>query len=371
MNKIARFSLSTLGRPRLDLQPRLALPLVQRYYSDDSGEDKKVVNDKLAALLKGLKTTDSARKSPDREVKLAKPGFNKPIKRGKDGKPKREQVSAGLDEDVIDATKSVARLARNENKKKRTESDLLKKLMSVSKDANNAKEENEVAGESAEPQSLSSLFSDIKIERPQPKKVERREALDNRHKSDRKDLTMEQLAFLQKREKMRREERVKTQVLGSVDLFSGNPMGIFTGPMEESSDQNMLVTWRACQQRELRILSTPSPRNALEEMVLLTKQGKLWNFPVDNEQGLDYSNDPFYKHVFLEHHLEPWCPKMGPVRHFMEVVCLGLSKNPYVSSQKKLETILWFKDYFERPENNEILVHSGFWEDSSEEALSA
>ena len=257
----------------------------QLIFSFDSGEDKKVVNDKLAALLKGLKTTDSARKSPDREVKLAKPGFNKPIKRGKDGKPKREQVSAGLDEDVIDATKSVARLARNENKKKRTESDLLKKLMSVSKDANNAKEENEVAGESAEPQSLSSLFSDIKIERPQPKKVERREALDNRHKSDRKDLTMEQLAFLQKREKMRREERVKTQVLGSVDLFSGNPMGIFTGPMEESSDQNMLVTWRACQQRELRILSTPSPRNALEEMVLLTKQGKLWNFPVDNEQG--------------------------------------------------------------------------------------
>ena len=51
----------------------------------------------------------------------------------------------------------------------------------------------------------------------------------------------------------------------------------------------------------------------------------------------------------------------------MEVVCLGLSKNPYISSAKKRETILWFKDYFERPANVEILVHSGFWEDSSEE----
>ena len=65
--------------------------------------------------------------------------------------------------------------------------------------------------------------------------------------------------------------------------------------------------------------------------------------------------------------MEPWCPKAGPVRHFMEVVCLGLSKNPFVTSQKKIETILWFKDYFERPDNNEILVHSGLWEESSEE----
>ena len=26
-------------------------------------------------------------------------------------------------------------------------------------------------------------------------------------------------------------------------------------------------------------------RNALEEKILWTKQGKLWHFPVDNEQG--------------------------------------------------------------------------------------
>ena len=59
--------------------------------------------------------------------------------------------------------------------------------------------------------------------------------------------------------------------------------------------------------------------------------------------------------------------KPNNCRHFMEVVCLGLSKNPYVSSAKKQETILWFKEYFERPDNTDILIHSGFWEDSSEE----
>merc|ERR1712137_290804 len=181
--------------------------------------------------------------------------------------------------------------------------------------------------------------------------------------SERQQLSMEQMAFLQKRAKLRRADLASKQVETSVDLESGVKLGIFTGPVTDSSDSGLLGTWRRCQERELGILSTPPPRNALEEMIMQTKQGKLWHFPVDNEQGLDYSDDPFYNHVFLEHHLEPWCPKSGPVRHFMEVLCLGLSNNPYYSSEKKKETILWFKAYFERPENNEILVHSGCWED--------
>ena len=37
-----------------------------------------------------------------------------------------------------------------------------------------------------------------------------------------------------------------------------------------------------------------------------------------------------------------------------------------MSSQKKVDTIMWFKDYFERPENQEILIHAGCWEDPEE-----
>jgi len=382
MNKLGMFSLSSLVTgSKAGVKARIVIPLSQRYFSDDSGDSdekkKAAANEKLANLLKGLKTTNDTRKSPDRELKLAKPGFNKHIKREKDGKPARLNIEDGdLDEDVVTATKGVARMAKTENKKRKTESDLLKKLMSVSQEAKDAKKDNEVAGESdASPSvSMSSLIGDMKIEKSKPlkKSSDPEASFDTKRPRsgepfDKKELTMEQMAFLQKRAKMRRTESVKTQQLGSVDLFSGTPLGIFTEPLEESSDKDLLKTWRACEQRELKILSTPSPRNRLEEMVLLTKQGKLWHFPVDNEQGLDYSDDPFYEHVFLEHHLDPWCPKMGPVRHFMEVVCLGLSKNPYVSSVKKQETILWFKEYFERPDNTEILVHSGFWEDSSEE----
>jgi len=384
MNKLAMLSLSSLVTgPRAGVKARIVIPLSQRCFSDDSGDTdekkKAAANEKLASLLKGLKTTNDTRKSPDREIKLAKPGFNKHIKREKDGKPSRLNIEHDdLDEEVVTATKGVARMAKTENKKRKTESDLLKKLLSVSQESKDAKKDNEVAGESDSSSasvSMSSLIGDMKIEKSKPLKKPTGDPDSKfdtkRSKSgepfDKKELTMEQMAFLQKRAKMRRAESVKTQQLGSVDLFSGTPLGIFTEPLEESSDKDLLKTWRACEQRELKMLSTPSPRNRLEEMVLLTKQGKLWHFPVDNEQGLDYSGDPFYEHVFLEHHLDPWCPKMGPVRHFMEVVCLGLSKNPYVSSVKKQETILWFKEYFERPDNTDILIHSGFWEDSSEE----
>ena len=96
---------------------------------------------------------------------------------------------------------------------------------------------------------------------------------------------MEQQAFLQKRAKMRREKSIEKMSESSVDLNSGIPLGIFEGPMSQSTDSHLLQKWRACNQRELDILSTPPPRNALEEMIVQTKQGKLWQFPIDNEQG--------------------------------------------------------------------------------------
>lgn len=54
----------------------------------------------------------------------------------------------------------------------------------------------------------------------------------------------------------------------------------------------------------------------------------------------------FHEHVFLEKHLEDGFPHQGPVRHFMELVVTGLSKNPYLTVQQKKEHIFWFRDYF-------------------------
>lgn len=70
--------------------------------------------------------------------------------------------------------------------------------------------------------------------------------------------------------------------------------------------------------------------------------------------GLDEElQTSFTEHVFLEELLEPWCPKKGPIRNFMELVCIGLSKNPYLSVQQKHEHIEWYRQYFE--EKRDIL----------------
>lgn len=60
----------------------------------------------------------------------------------------------------------------------------------------------------------------------------------------------------------------------------------------------------------------------------------------------------FAEHVFLEKYLEPWCPQKGPISHFMELVCVGLSKNPYMSVKQKQEHIEWYRDYF----NDKIML---------------
>lgn len=59
------------------------------------------------------------------------------------------------------------------------------------------------------------------------------------------------------------------------------------------------------------------------------------------------NNISFAEHVFLDKHLEPWCPKKGPIRHFMELVCVGLSKNPYLAVKAKTGHIEWYRNYFE------------------------
>ena len=54
----------------------------------------------------------------------------------------------------------------------------------------------------------------------------------------------------------------------------------------------------------------------------------------------------FHEHVFLDHLIADF-PKRGPIRHFMELVVVGLSKNPYLTVEQKKEHIQWFREYFE------------------------
>jgi small subunit ribosomal protein S31 len=133
-----------------------------------------------------------------------------------------------------------------------------------------------------------------------------------------------------------------------VNLFGSEPLGIFKN-VDQFKAVDLLPTWSKLEQRELKQSVTHPPSNYFEKMIQWTEQGKLWKFPIDNEQGRDAEAKVYFTdHIFLEQHLESWCPTKGPIRHFMELVCVGLSKNHYITAQDKLDHINWFRDYFEQ-----------------------
>ena len=154
------------------------------------------------------------------------------------------------------------------------------------------------------------------------------------------------------REYMDREGgRPRPPVRRKVDLFGSRPLGIFTvkpdSEYRAASEFPKLSTWDALDAKELKLAVTHPPRNGFEEMILWTEQGKLWKFPIDNEQGMDEeANIPFHQHVFLEPLIEPWCPKKGPLRHFMELVCVALGKNHFMTVKEKHEYIEWYHQFF-------------------------
>uniref|UniRef100_A0A3Q1BBN7 Small ribosomal subunit protein mS31 n=1 Tax=Amphiprion ocellaris TaxID=80972 RepID=A0A3Q1BBN7_AMPOC len=137
----------------------------------------------------------------------------------------------------------------------------------------------------------------------------------------------------------------------------GKRLNIFSPSTEEDAVESTAAQptlWDVEFANNLSQVTDQIPRNGLEEMIQWTKEGKMWQYPVDNEAGLEEeASVPFHEHVFLEKHLEEGFPRQGPVRHFMELVVVGLSKNPYLTVQQKKEHISWFRDYFHQ--NEEIL----------------
>ncbi|XP_051467119.1 28S ribosomal protein S31, mitochondrial isoform X2 [Apus apus] len=138
-------------------------------------------------------------------------------------------------------------------------------------------------------------------------------------------------------------------------LKVGKRLNIFTKASTETENALKTVSsptiWDLELSKEIAAVTAQPPRNGFEEMIQWTKEGILWEFPVDNEVGME-DDAEFHEHIFLEKHLEPF-PKQGPIRHFMELVICGLSKNPYLSVKQKVEHIEWFQKYFE--EKKELL----------------
>lgn len=72
-------------------------------------------------------------------------------------------------------------------------------------------------------------------------------------------------------------------------LFKSEPLGIFVADKETLEDEGPVnETWRRLYERELHLAVTHPPANYFQQMILWTEQGKLWKFPIDNEQGKNY-----------------------------------------------------------------------------------
>ncbi|XP_014724359.1 PREDICTED: 28S ribosomal protein S31, mitochondrial [Sturnus vulgaris] len=138
-------------------------------------------------------------------------------------------------------------------------------------------------------------------------------------------------------------------------LKVGKRLNIFTKASAEPEHALKTVSsptiWDLEFAKEVAAVTAQPPRNGFEEMIQWTKEGILWEFPIDNEVGME-DDAEFHEHIFLEKHLEGF-PREGPIRHFMELVICGLSKNPYLSVKQKVEHIEWFQKYFE--EKKELL----------------
>ncbi|RXN32063.1 28S ribosomal mitochondrial-like protein [Labeo rohita] len=135
--------------------------------------------------------------------------------------------------------------------------------------------------------------------------------------------------------------------------FTSKRLNIFTAGVEQDTLSDLGPTlWDIDLANHIVQTTNQMPRNGFEEMIQWTKEGKLWQYPINNEAGLEEeASVPFHEHVFLEKHLDESFPRQGPVRHFMELVITGLAKNHHLTVQQKKEHIDWFRDYFRQKDD--------------------
>ncbi|XP_035784894.1 28S ribosomal protein S31, mitochondrial-like isoform X2 [Anopheles albimanus] len=328
---------------------------------EDSKKSSAALN-RLNELLSMMNT--------ESELKLVKK-VDLPRPKGKKAKERKaveEESDSDSDaeerpRDLAQATRNVANSLGGDPKK--TESELLSKLLGSS-----------AANEGGD--SIANIITGMAVDRNAREKARDptrstlvKKSIDSKRSKQQQraadDAQRSDVASKDRLDRKRANQKLKQQQQlqsspggpGSVKLFDGEALGIFTDLASLKDVPDKLATWQKLQERELKLSVTHPPANYFQKMALWTEQGKLWKFPIDNEQGRDEEQRvPFTEHVFLEEHLEPWCPKRGPIRHFMELVCVGLSKNHYITAQEKRDHIAWYRDYFEQKKDllKEVIV---------------
>ncbi|KAI0988578.1 hypothetical protein GJ496_011414 [Pomphorhynchus laevis] len=133
-------------------------------------------------------------------------------------------------------------------------------------------------------------------------------------------------------------------------LKSGQPLNIFNNDKSPGEKYEQLAFWKAFDEYKIDILNKTKPNNSWEELIELTNEGKIWHFPINNEQGVDNDKlDSFDEHLlFNENELiqnDPWISKNSVVKELLELLILGLSRNHYMTVSEKQNHFNWFIDY--------------------------
>ncbi|XP_014213309.1 28S ribosomal protein S31, mitochondrial [Copidosoma floridanum] len=267
-----------------------------------------------------------------------------------------QKKNVPIEKQIIGAAKDVAKSMGGDTKK--TEIELLGQILNLGEKEPQENKKTEAPKETSEQSlSLGDLLSSMKVDKPtvgeDRKKMMARKVGDrSTEKSVAGSLLYQKL--------MKKPSNIRAEPLSKVELNAPcTGLHIFKNmPKEEPQQTLRLLTWEEMEKKEMQMATFISPQNVFQELIQWTEQGKLWHFPINNEQGLEEEEKVhFTEHVFLERHLKDWCPKKGPISHFMELVCTGLSKNPYMTVEEKIGHITWYKNYFE--DKKELLRETG------------
>ncbi|KAK9506993.1 hypothetical protein O3M35_008830 [Rhynocoris fuscipes] len=303
-------------------------------YRSNNENSKGNAAEKLNLLLKSIIKENKITEEKNVPVTSTETKFKKK-------KSRKEEKPKNLGEKIVEAAKEVAGKVKGDPEL--TEAELLQKLLykneNLQKSVFNATKNS----------NLSELLSGMKVERTPVVK-------DKRIADDEYNRAAHVRSLMKDKYTKRFTPSISDDAKTQQYLFDAKPLGIFN--KELLKDENTLDTWDHCNAREIRLSITHPPTNIYEQMIIWTNRGMLWKFPIDNEQGMDEEqNVSFADHIFLENYLEDWCPTRGPIRHFMELVCVGLSRNYWLTAEEKRDHLLWYKDYF--LEKKEIIKEIG------------
>ncbi|XP_030828448.1 28S ribosomal protein S31, mitochondrial [Strongylocentrotus purpuratus] len=263
-----------------------------------------------------------------------------------------EEKLPGLEEIQEMTMEAAKKVAEVYPERELVESDLLKELR--------RHDEATAAGERGEPEGIDSVLSGIRVQRQTSleKRQEGRDVMSSKGGqqgiADQFDPNYSSDGSMRPefddnmdRRRMGRGEPYQRQRKRT--LFDRQRLNIFSPATEtdvsEVKEEGTSI-WERELDKQLRELSYSTMHNGFEEAMKLTEEGKIWKYPIDNEQGMEKERKvAFHEHIFLDHLLEDF-PRRAQVLDFMELVLIGLSKNPFLTVAQKHDHVAWFRDYF-------------------------